>query len=314
MSNKKKKNTKIFITFDDQIDYLKNKKNLIIDDEKYAREMLKRTCYYSLIVGYREIFKDKDTENYRDGTSFEDIVRLYHFDEELRAVFLEYIFKVEDQIRSLVSYYFSEKHGEKQSEYLNPANYNVTNRNRHEVDMLIRILTNLACKSTEYETINHAREKHGNVPLWILVTAMTFGNIYKMYSFVTSDIKNKVANAYISLSPDELEQLLAVISKFRNVCAHRERLFTYHANKTIPDMPIHEELGIEKKEDGEYKYGKNKLYSVVIAFYYLLPEEVFMEFRSKLCILLNKYLIIEKIYPESELLDIIGFPPNWHEI
>lgn len=79
-------------------------------------------------------------------------------------------------------------------------------------------------------------------------------------------------------------------------------------------MPIHEILAIEKDENGNYIYGKNKLYSVVISLYYLLPQELFTEFRSKLCILLNKYLIIEKIYPESELLDLIGFPPNWHEI
>lgn len=314
MSNKKNKKQKVFITFDDQINYLKNNKNLIINDEKYAREMLKRTCYYSLIVGYREIFKDKETGNYKNGTKFEDIVKLYHFDEELRAVFLEYIFRVEDQIRSLVSYYFCEKHGEKQSEYLNPSNYSVTPHNKHEVDTMVHILSNLANKSTDYESIIHAREKHKNVPLWILVTGMTFGNIYKMFSFLTADIKNKITNAYISLSPDELSQLLAVVSKFRNVCAHRERLFTYQANKSIPDMPVHQLLNIEKNENGEYKYGKNKLYSVVISMYYLLPEETFLEFRSKLCVLLNRFLIIDKIYPEPELLDLIGFPPNWHEI
>ena len=58
-----------------------------------------------------------------NNTSFEDIVTLYEFDEELRGLFFKYLCHIEIKLRSSISYYFCRKHGERQEEYLNPANY-----------------------------------------------------------------------------------------------------------------------------------------------------------------------------------------------
>ena len=43
---------KIFFNYDQQIEKLKNEKNLLIDNEAYAKEILRQTSYYSLIGGY----------------------------------------------------------------------------------------------------------------------------------------------------------------------------------------------------------------------------------------------------------------------
>ena len=56
--------------------------------------ILKQTSYYSLISGYKDIFKNPTTKKYKDGTRFEDIVELYYFDELLRQLFLRYLIKV----------------------------------------------------------------------------------------------------------------------------------------------------------------------------------------------------------------------------
>ena len=103
---------KPFLTFDAQISYLENDKNLVIQDHDYAKTMLKQIGYFSLIGGYKAPFKNPTTRKYRDGTRFEDIVVLYYFDENLRELFLKYILKIERHIRALPSYHFSEKHGE----------------------------------------------------------------------------------------------------------------------------------------------------------------------------------------------------------
>lgn len=100
---------KIFLSYDQQIEKLKNEKNLQIDDEVYAKEILRQTSYYSLIGGYKDIFKNPTTKKYKDGTKFEDIVELYYFDESLRQLFLKYLIKVENEIKSQVSYYFTER-------------------------------------------------------------------------------------------------------------------------------------------------------------------------------------------------------------
>lgn len=95
---------KIFLSYDQQIEKLKNEKNLQIDDEAYAKEILRLTSYYSLIGGYKDIFKNPTTKKYKDGTRFEDIVELYYFDESLRQLLLRYLIKVENEIKSQVSY------------------------------------------------------------------------------------------------------------------------------------------------------------------------------------------------------------------
>ena len=70
---------KVFLNYDQQIDKLKNEKNLLIEDETYAKEILRQTSYYSLIGGYRDILKNPTTKKYKDGIKFEDIVELYYF-------------------------------------------------------------------------------------------------------------------------------------------------------------------------------------------------------------------------------------------
>lgn len=115
--------SKPFLTYEQQIDKLKNEKKLIIDDENYAIERLKQIGYFKLIGGYKHLFKNKTTKNFNDNTHFEDIVQLYMFDERLRELNLKYILKAEQQLKSLISYYFCEKYGDSQNAYLSKNNY-----------------------------------------------------------------------------------------------------------------------------------------------------------------------------------------------
>ncbi len=110
-----------------------------------------------------------------------------------------------------------------------------------------------------------------------------------------------------------MEQFLSVLTKFRNVCAHGERLFTYRTIDNISDLPLHQKMQIPK-QGIQYLYGKNDLFAVVIAFRYLLPKEDFLEFKRKLTLEIsraNKNLVH---ITEKELLEHMGFPQNWRNI
>lgn len=252
---------KIFLNYDQQIEKLKNEKNLLIDNEAYAKEILRQTSYYSLIGGYKDIFKNLTTKKYKDGTRFEDIVELYYFDELLRQLFLRYLIKVENGIKSQVSYYFTEKNGENQKEYLDTSNYNYSGKkNQRDIDRLIKKLEGYVTKSTDYHYINHSQKKYGNVPLWVLTNALTFGNISKMYMLLPQDIQIKVSRNYQCVNEKQMVSVLAVLVKYRNVCAYGERLFTYRTADSIPDLPIHRKLKIAQK-GSQYVNGKNDLFS-----------------------------------------------------
>lgn len=306
--------SKIFLTYDQQIKKLKSEKNLQINDIPYAKEILRQTSYYSLIGGYKEIFKNPTTKKYKDGTRFEDIVELYYFDESLRQLLLRYLIKVENEIKSQVSYYFTEKHGEKQNEYLNAANYNyVGKKNQRDINRLIQILSGYVIKPTDYQYINHAQNKYGNVPLWVLTNALTFGNISKMYMLLPQDIQIKVSKNYPCINERQMVSILTVLVKFRNVCAHGERLFTYKTTDSIPDLPLHKKLKIAQK-GSQYINGKNDLFAVVIALRYLLNDSWYKEFIKALKTLIDRYLKRHDSISEQELYEKMGFPENWKKI
>ena len=106
-----KKNPKPFLSYSQQIDKLINEKNLQIRDKAYAEETLKRISYFALISGYKDLYRNPTIKKYKDGTTFEEIVALYKFDENLRELFLKYLLFIERNMRSLISYYFTESHG-----------------------------------------------------------------------------------------------------------------------------------------------------------------------------------------------------------
>lgn len=257
---------KIFLNYNQQIEKLKNEKNLQIDDVEYAKEILRQTSYYSLIGGYKDIFKNPTTKKYKDGTRFEDIVELYYFDE-----------------------------------------------NQRDIKRLIKILEGYVIKPTDYHYINHAQKKYGNVPLWVLTNALTFGNISKMYMLLPQDIQIKVSKNYPCINEKQMISILTVLVKFRNVCAHGERLFTYRTTDSIPDLPIHEKLRIPKK-GLQYINGKNDLFAVVIALKYMLSDSWHKDFMKELKALIDKYLKKHDSISEQELYEKMGFPENWRKI
>ena len=67
----------LFLTYTQQIDKLRNEKNLIIDDENSAIDTLHQIGYFKLIGGYKHLFKNKNDREIQRITHFEDIVALY---------------------------------------------------------------------------------------------------------------------------------------------------------------------------------------------------------------------------------------------
>lgn len=304
--------SKPFLSFQDQISKLRSK-NLTISDPVYAEHMLREIGYFGLIGGYKAPFKNPTTKKYEDGTTFESIVELYKFDENLRELFLKYILQLERHIRSLLSYYFTEKHGVDQTAYLDVHSYVPFKSRRNDVTKLIGVLDSLANKNSDYPYINHQRLNYGNVPLWVLVNGLTFGTLSKFYALVQPDIRTKVSENFESIREKQLTQYLKVITKFRNVCAHNERLFSFQTKNDIPDTILHKKLWIPQK-GSQYLYGKRDLFALVIAFRYLLPNEDFKKFKRSLLRIFAAYFAKPHALPQAKIYALMGFPPNWKSI
>ena len=239
---------KPFLTYAQQIQKLKDK-NLVIPDEPSATAILHRYGYFALITGYKDLLKNRTTKCYLDGATFDDIVAIYHFDEQLRELTFRYLLHIERHIRSSLSYSFCDLYGENQSAYLDKHKYDISSAfKEREVDKLIgKFLFPLIDRPTKYPYIEHHKTSHHNVPLWVLVGALTFGTLSKMYEYSQPQVKAAVSIEFEGINEQQLKQLLEVLTDFRNVCAHNERLFTHRCAKhDIPDLPLHQKLSIPK--------------------------------------------------------------------
>jgi len=306
-------NQKVFLTYEQQINKLKNEKSLIINDSEYATAILKKISYYSLISGYKQLFKAPATQKYIYGVTFEEIVFFYYFDEQLRSLFFKYILHIEKQMKSMVSYYFCDKYGESQSAYLDIKNYTVTRRNNNDVQRLIKSLQKSISLPSHYSYITHYAKSYGNVPLWVATNAITFGQISKLYQYIPNDIQYKISREFHNVSERQLHQFMRVLTSCRNVCAHGERLFSFTVNETIPDTLLHEKLKIPKR-NGQYICGKHDLFGVLIALRYLLSTEEFIQLKNIITKLITSVLKSCPHITKTQLLSLMGFPENWNQI
>lgn len=304
---------KPFLTYDQQIDKL-IKKGLTIKDKDHAIELLKNNSYFSLISGYKKPFKKSDG-NYKNGACIDDIYALYIFDENLRHLLLENILIVERRVKSLYSYAFCSVNGNKQEEYLDVSKYDYTGEKKIGIDKLVKILQDKLNEPQKYQYIKHQMDKYGNVPLWVIIKAVTFGNVSKMFSFSQNNIKTMISKEIQGVSEGELERMIDLLSRIRNVCAHDERLYDYRVRQAneLKDSAMHDKLGIKKKK-GHYIAGKKDMFAVMIVLKYLLYPDNFKSMCNELESLIKALNEKTSFIPKEMLLKSMGFPHNWKDI
>lgn len=80
--------------------------------------------------------------------------------------------------------------------------------------------------------VKHYLNKYGAVPLWVLQNDLTFGNVSHFYQLQKRGVQNaacklvsQTSNRKQRLESIMLLRVIQVLSGFRNICAHDERLY-----------------------------------------------------------------------------------------
>lgn len=300
-------NRKRFLTYDEQISFLSEQKQLIIEDQEYAKRILFQTGYFALVNGYKRIFKNPQTNKFQVGVRFEDVYGMYCFDRNLRSILLKYILICEQTIKSSLSYHFCQIYGEDQKAYLNPINYLQSENHSRIIKKLIQKMSAQLNENSSYYYIRHYVKRYQSVPFWVLVNTLTLGQVSKMYSCQKSRVKIQICKDFGEIRENELERMLSIMTKFRNVCAHNDRLFNFKTQDALPDLLIHQMLQIPRRL-GRYCCGKEDLFAQVIILKMLLQEEDFEWFYTELKQWFQRHSVYETILYQ------MGFPENWKEI
>ena len=213
----------------------------------------------------------------------------------------------ERNIKSSLSYHFCKEYGDLQSDYLNVNNYDYTGKKKNVINKMVKIMSGQLRYDSDYVYIRHYMTTYQYVPLWVLMNVLTIGQLSKIYASQKGRIQIKVCQDFGPLKVNEMGKMLAVMTKFRNVCAHNDRLFDFRTKDALLDRNIYERLLIPK-EKGRYKFGKNDLYAQVIILKLLLSDEDF-------CVFFHDLKVCFKNHPiHKEILEKMGFPENWERI
>lgn len=302
--------SKMFKTVDEQIGILKSK-GLIINNEEYAKKILLKENYF-FISGYRYLFCDEN-KKYRPGTTIEEIFSLFNFDRELRSIFLKSLFIIENHFKSVVSYQLSKKYGYKEDEYLKPENFTKDPEKAAQVkDILGKMKRQIRHNTTQHKATLHYISIYGYIPLWVLVKVLSFGIVSEFYSILKTEDRKEIAEQFWT-NPESLEDYLAILANYRNICAHEDILYENRTQRYIGGTKYHKELNIEKTEDGYIK-GTDDLFSLVIILKIMITETEFQEMIYKINAAITKLDIEVNSIDIKTVYDKMGFPTNWKEI
>lgn len=303
---------KTFKTLDEQIDILKSK-GLIIDDIEYAKDILLRENYF-FISGYRHLFlKSAKDRMFLPGTNFRELYALFNFDRQIRNIIFKNLLIIENNAKSIFSYVLSKKYGIKEKSYLNPANFNRSQDKVKQVnDLLKKMKRQIRVNGVQHTATEHYMNNYGYVPLWILVKVLSFGIVSELYTILKPEDQKEIAEIY-GVSVEQLLVYLPVLANFRNLCAHEDIIYDHKTHKIIEDTKYHSLLNIPK-QDGEYIYGKEDLFALIIILKFMLREDDFTllinEFSYEVNILDGKL----KTISVNKVLDASGFPKNFEDI
>lgn len=303
---------KQFKTLDEQIEIFKHK-GLVIEDEKYAKEVLLRENYFFL-NGYRHLFYKSETEKaFIPGTTFEELYSMFLFDRSFRNVLFKYLLVIENNLKSITSYQLSKKYGYKEKDYLKVKNFTqIPERQRQVNDLIKKMKRQIRINGSQHTATSHYVSHYGYIPLWILVKVLSFGVVSEMVSILKPEDQKDISNIY-GLATDDFINYLPILANYRNLCAHEDILYENRTQKEISDTIYHKILNIPRDEEG-YIYGKNDLFALIIIMKQMLLKEEFKNMTFELDNIvqtLNYNLTSIKI---DKVLNQMGFPLNWEEL
>lgn len=310
---------KPFRTFDEQVEILNGTFNLSkikrMDTDSETKFHLMRSNYYSIINFYNKPFisgRINDEDIYIPGVHFNEIKALQDFDRNLRNIFFNVLTQIEVSFKTAIAYYFSSNYKNKKEEYLNPNNYYM-GRNFEKRPLVLKTvlkLYNYKNNKTK-EIIKHYSNKD-NIPFWIVIHFLTFGDISILFSILHEKIQDNIVTHFRDLYNKEyfyfpnlgrefIKTFLKACVNFRNVAAHNERIYNYS---------VKDHIALNQNNNTS---NQRKLYSVYENLKLFLSKSEYDNLTENLKKSFNELDKNLKSININTILSEMDFPNEWHK-
>ena len=286
------------LTYEEQVQQLKEKHNLFIESDDNACSILSRVNYYRLSaygIGLKMI---DNLELYVKGTSIDTLYRLYIFDSKFRNILFHTVEHIEIQFRTQIANYLALKYG---PECYTDHKYFNTIYNQYGKDVFETLTNDFLeeCKrQRNLPFVIHDNKKYeGHFPIWVAVELFTFGRLTSLFSIMKDEDTKVIASLYQTRFKHLKSWLLSLV-EIRNLCAHYGRIY---------NMPLKQKPYMFKEYNKYQTAGIQKVFPVIITMKLMLEKCKSPQWKStyyELCALFEEYSDVIK-------LSFIGFPEDW---
>ncbi|MDD2208424.1 MAG: Abi family protein [Bacilli bacterium] len=303
---------KVFKTIEEQIQILQNK-GMIIEDYDLTSDILIRENYF-FISGYRHLFlKSPRDKSFIEGTTFRELYAVFNFDRQIRNIIFKNLLIVENNMKSIFSYQLSKKYGYRESDYLKVSNFSSeSGKSRQVNDLLKKMKRQIRVNGGQHTATSHYISNYGYIPMWVVVKVLSFGIVSELYTIMKKVDQEAISSIY-KISVENLVVYMPILANFRNLCAHEDILYNHKTQRVIDDTKYHHALNIPLM-DGEYIYGKNDLFALIIILKQLLRYDEFRLFTNEISYEINILAGKLNIIPIGKVLDAMGIPKNFKEL
>lgn len=286
------------LSLDEQIALLRSR-GMVIHSEEKAKEILMDIGYYKLGFYWYpfEIPSAKNeyrTHKFYTGSDFDDSVRLYYFDYELRSLLLKHISRIEVNLKTLLVYYVSNEYPNLPTWFVSPLVVNKDYISKFDKEVYTANVRRNKVISQHHH--NHINDKYA--PAWKTLEFMTLGNIITLYKSLNNiELKKRIAENYGFKYTKVFDNYLDVVRSVRNICAHGGVLYD------IDFYPL-----IRKGPAGVIGYEDRKLHGAIKVIHYLLgfiSRNRAIDFKKELNRIVKTYITTPVL--ENVLMNVSGF-------
>ena len=277
------------------LDYIISR-GVSVNNKEDALNKIKTYSYYSIINTYKDVFKNTNNE-YKKNVSFDEIYALFEFDKNLRSIFLKYSLEIEIILKSLLAETISSRYGIK--DYLIKENFDDTVDETTITESINVIKEEINKQNGKHEAVTHYIDEYGFVPPFVLTKILTLGELGRLYAMLKQSDRQNISKNF-KLSDKVLKQIIINMTMIRNICAHNDRLFSFHSKFRISFKYIQKNYNVKSVN----------IYMIIKCMENLLPKDKKKEFvkliNNEIKTLDNKLKSIKV----DNILNIMGFYKN----
>ena len=266
---------------------------LIVSDFKLAEQYITFVGHYRL-KGYWFHLIDAETNQFRDGVSFEMIRDRYEFDREIRALILEAVERLEVAIRGSLCNFLSLKHSPHW--FLNTSLFKPGRK--FGVGQILSKIESEVARSGGKRFIKAYYDEYDDPylpPSWAMSECVSLGMWSKAYQMLRDPSDKKSISAKFGVTQAEVfESWLHTLTVLRNMAAHHDRF-------------LGQKLGVgptNLKAKG-IKFADNKSVYAALTVVHVLLDAIGFNTRFR-----ERLLALEQQFGSGAMQEL-GFPTDW---